>query len=246
MKSPALFSTLLLALFLSLFAACSDDGSSSPAGTEEAIESSVSQDGKSSATSSSATSKNETSSSSESTVSSSLAYSSSATSSSEASASKSRGKTLVAYFSRTGNTKPLAEYAAEYLGATLFEITAKIPYTDEDIAYYTDCRADREQKDESARPEIATAVENMDEYDTVIIAHPIWHGIAPRIISTFLESYDFSGKTLLTFCTSASSPLGQSAKQLQELTPNSIWLESKRFAIGTSREEIEKWLEDVL
>lgn len=228
MKSPALFSTLLLALFLSLFAACSDDGSSSPAGTEEAIESSVSQDGKSSATSSPATLKDETS------------------SSSEASASKPRGKTLVAYFSRTGNTKPLAEYAAEYLGATLFEITAKIPYTDEDIAYYTDCRADREQKDESARPEIATAVENMDEYDTVIIAHPIWHGIAPRIISTFLESYDFSGKTLLTFCTSASSPLGQSAKLLQELTPNSTWLESKRFAIGTSREEIEKWLEDVL
>lgn len=197
MKSPALFPTLLLALFLSLFAACSDDSSSSPTGEVTP-------------------------------------------------ANKSRGKTLVAYFSRTGNTKPLAEYAAEYLDATLFEITAKVPYTDEDIAYYTDCRADREQKDESARPEIATAVENMDEYDTVIIAHPIWHGIAPRIISTFLEGYDFSGKTLLTFCTSASSPLGQSAKQLQELTPNSIWLESKRFAIGTSREEIEKWLEDVL
>ena len=246
MKSPALFSTLLLALFLSLFAACSDDSSSSPTGAGEAVESSVSQDGKSSATSSSATSKNESSSSSESTVSSSSANSSSATSSSTTTATKPRGKTLVAYFSRTGNTKPLAEYAAEYLGATLFEITAKIPYTDEDIAYYTNCRADREQKDESARPEIATAVENMDEYDTVIIAHPIWHGIAPRIISTFLESYDFSGKTLLTFCTSASSPLGQSAKQLQELTPNSTWLESKRFAISTSREEIEKWLEDVL
>lgn len=228
MKSPALFSTLLLALFLSLFAACSDDSSSSPTGAGETVESSVSQDGKSSATSSSATSKDETS------------------SSSTTSTSKSRGKTLVAYFSRTGNTKPLAEYAAEYLDATLFEITAKIPYTDEDIAYYTDCRADREQKDESARPEIATVVENMDEYDTVIIAHPIWHGIAPRIISTFLESYDFSGKTLLTFCTSASSPLGQSAKLLQELTPNSTWLESKRFAIGTSREEIEEWLEDVL
>lgn len=197
MKSPALFSTLLLALFLSLFAACSDDSSSSPTGEVTP-------------------------------------------------ANKSRGKTLVAYFSRTGNTKPLAEYAAEYLDATLFEITAKIPYADEDIAYYTDCRADREQKDESARPEIATAVENMDEYDTVIIAHPIWHGIAPRIISTFLESYDFSGKTLLTFCTSASSPLGQSAKLLQELTPNSTWLESKRFAIGTSREEIEEWLEEVL
>ncbi len=241
MKSPALFSTLLLALFLSLLAACSDDGSSSPTGAGETVESSVSQDGKSSPTSSSATSKNETLSSSESTV-----LSSSANSSSATSTSKSRGKTLVAYFSRTGNTKPLAEYAAEYLGATLFEITAKNPYTDEDIAYYTDCRADREQKDESARPEIATVVENMDEYDTVIIAHPIWHGIAPRIISTFLEGYDFSGKTLLTFCTSASSPLGQSAKLLQELTPNSTWLESKRFAIGTSREEIEEWLEDVL
>ena len=165
---------------------------------------------------------------------------------SSSSVAKSGGKTLVAYFSRTGNTKPLAEYAAEILNAGLFEITAKVPYTDEDIAYYTDCRADREQKDETARPEIANKVKNMDEYDTVFIAHPIWHGIAPRIISTFLESYDFSGKVLVTFCTSASSPLGQSAELLKGLTPNSTWLESRRFAIGTSKEEIQQWIETIM
>jgi flavodoxin len=170
--------------------------------------------------------------------------SSSSTAASKDSA-KTQGKILVAYFSRTGNTKPLAEYAAEILGADLYEITAAVPYTDEDIAYYTDCRADREQKDESARPEINGSIENMSQYSTVLIAHPIWHGQAPRIISTFLESYDFSGKTLTSFCTSASSPLGSSAENLKKLVPNSTWLDSRRFEIGSTKSDIEEWLESI-
>ena len=150
--------------------------------------------------------------------------------------------TLVVVFSRTGHTKPLAEYAASYLEADLFEIEAAVPYTDEDIAYYTNCRADREQNDPTARPEIANTVENMEQYDTIVIAYPIWHGQAPKIIYTFLESYDFSGKTIIPFCTSASSGIGSSATNLHPLAPDAVWKDGRRFAIGTSQATIEEWL----
>ena len=150
---------------------------------------------------------------------------------------------LVAYYSATGNTAPLASYAAEILNADLHEIVPEDPYTKADLAYYTDCRADREQNDLSARPAISGAVDHMEQYDTVVIGHPIWHGQAPRIISTFLESYDFSGKTLVTFCTSHSSGLGSSAENLHGLVPEDVtWLESRRFPAGASRYEIKEWL----
>lgn len=154
-------------------------------------------------------------------------------------------KILVAYFSVTGNTRPLAEYAAEHLGADIYEITPQEPYTEEDLAYYTDCRADREQNDPSARPAISGGVEDMGQYDVVFIGYPIWHGQAPRIISTFLESYDFAGKTIVPFCTSGSSPIGSSATNLHELTGGAKWLDGKRFSSGTSREEIESWIDSL-
>ena len=150
--------------------------------------------------------------------------------------------TLVVVFSRTGHTKPLAEYAADYLDADFFEIEAAVPYTDEDIAYYTDCRADREQSDPEARPEIANEVKNMEQYDTIVLAYPIWHSQAPKIICTFLESYDFSNKRIIPFCTSASSGIGSSATNLHASTQGATWEEGRRFAIGTSRETIEEWL----
>lgn len=103
-------------------------------------------------------------------------------------------KTLVVYFSATGTTETLAQYAAEILDADLYEIIPEKPYTEADLAYYTDGRADQEQNDPSARPAISGGVNNMQEYERVVIGYPIWHGQAPRIISTFLESYDFSGK----------------------------------------------------
>ena len=153
---------------------------------------------------------------------------------------------LVACFSATGNTRPLAEAVARLLDADLYEIIPEEPYTEEDLAYYTDCRADREQNDPDCRPAIRGQVENMAQYDTVVIGHPIWHGQAPRIISTFLESYDFSGKTLTTFCTSHSSPLGTSAQNLSGLVPDSVtWLPSRRFAIGTQEDELAAWLLDI-
>ena len=155
-----------------------------------------------------------------------------------------KSKILVAYFSATGTTKVLAEYAAEILNADLFEIVPAQPYTDEDLAYYTGGRADKEQNDPSARPAISSSVKNISQYDTVVIGYPIWHGKAPRIISTFLESCDFSAKTILPFCTSHSSGIGSSANDLHFHAPNANWLDGKRFAAETSKEEIEKWLNE--
>lgn len=155
-------------------------------------------------------------------------------------------KTLVVYFSCTGTTASLAEYAAEILGADIYEIIPEEPYTEADLAYYTDCRADKEQNDLKARPEISGKVENMDNYDTIILGYPIWHGQAPKIIYTFLESYDFSDKTIAPFCTSHSSGIGSSADNLHSLCNDSvIWLEGKRFGSGTSENEIREWLGDI-
>ena len=149
-------------------------------------------------------------------------------------------KVLVVIFSRTGHTKPLAEYIAEDLNADLYEIEAKVPYTDDDIKYYTNCRADREQNDPSARPEIAGELPDVTGYDTVFIGYPIWHGQAPKIIYTFLEGVDLSGKTIIPFCTSHSSPLGTSAENLHPLAPDAAWMEGRRFAIGTTAGEISE------
>ena len=151
-------------------------------------------------------------------------------------------RTIVVYFSRTGHTKPIAEFIRDELDAAIFEITAEIPYTDDDIKYYTDCRADREQKDPAARPGIAGELPDLSEYDTVYLGYPIWHGQAPKIIYTFLEKVDLSGKTVIPFCTSASSPVGTSAENLHPLSPNAVWKDGTRFAIGTAREEIVEWL----
>lgn len=154
---------------------------------------------------------------------------------------------LVAYFSATGTTEQVAQQAAEILGADIYEIVPEEPYTEADLAYYTGGRADQEQDDPSARPAINGSVEDMSQYDTVLLGYPIWHGQAPRIISTFLESYDFAEKTIIPFCTSHSSGVGSSADNLHSLCPNTVtWAEGTRFASGASQEEIESWLQRVL
>ena len=155
--------------------------------------------------------------------------------------SVSGSKVLVACFSATGNTMPLAEYAADILGADLYEIVPQEPYTEADLAYYTDCRADREQEDDTARPVISGGVENMEQYDTVLLGYPIWHGRPPRIIYTFLEGYEFAGKTVIPFCTSGSSPYNDSG--IKDLVgSDTTWVTGQRFAAGTSREAIADWL----
>ncbi len=151
---------------------------------------------------------------------------------------------LVAYFSATGTTRPLAEYAADILNADLYEIVPEQPYSDDDLAYYTGGRADTEQNDPASRPAISGSADNMEQYDVILLGYPIWHGQAPKIIYTFLESYDFSGKTILPFCTSHSSGIGSSADNLHDLTSGANWLDGRRFAPGASKEEIENWLNE--
>ena len=151
---------------------------------------------------------------------------------------------LVACFSATGNTWPLAEYAAAYLNADLFRIEPTIPYTNADLNYNdADCRANQEMNDETSRPALAATVENMAQYDTVVLAFPIWLGQAPRLIETFVEAHDLSGKTVLTFCTSASSGYGRTGEILAALTDGTVnWIEGARFSASTTAEEMEAWL----
>ncbi len=161
----------------------------------------------------------------------------------EAVAGESNG-ILVAYFSATGTTRTLAEYAADILNADLYEIVPEEPYTSADLDYgNSNSRTTQEQNDPSARPAISGTVENMEQYDTVLLGYPIWHGQAPRIISTFLASYDFAGKTIVPFCTSHSSGIGSSDDNLHALAPNADWKEGTRFAVGTTREEMVAWLD---
>lgn len=152
---------------------------------------------------------------------------------------------LVACFSATGNTWPLAEYAAAFLHADLFRIEPEVPYTDADLDY-TDsgCRANQEMSDEACRPALAATVANMEQYDTVILAFPIWWGQAPRLIETFVEAHDLSGKTVLPFCTSGSSGYGRTGEILAALTDETVnWIEGARFSPSTTAEEMEAWLE---
>ena len=154
-------------------------------------------------------------------------------------------KILVVYFSATGTTKQIAEYAADILNADIYEIVPEDPYTDEDLDYYSGGRADQEQDDPAARPAISGSVRNIEQYDTVLLGYPIWHGQAPRIINTFLESYNFDGKTIVPFCTSHSSGIGSSAANLHSLATNANWLDGERFSSDTTREEIQAWLDSL-
>ncbi len=157
-----------------------------------------------------------------------------------------RSKTLVVYFSCTGTTETIANYAAEITNGDLYKIVPQEPYTQEDLAYYSNGRADQEQNNPAARPAISGSVENMEQYDTILLGYPIWHGQAPRIISTFLESYDFSGKTIIPFCTSHSSGIGSSASNLHAHCADSTqWRDGKRFGSATSKAEIEQWLKEI-
>ena len=126
-------------------------------------------------------------------------------------------KTLVAVFSASGVTKRVGEEIARVSGGDFYEIVPKEKYTSADLNYMNKTsRSSVEMNDPSSRPEIAGSMENMDSYDTVIIGFPIWWGVAPRIVETFLESYDFSGKTIIPFCTSGGSGVGKSDTALHK------------------------------
>lgn len=154
---------------------------------------------------------------------------------------------LVAYFSCTGTTRQIAQWISGETGADLYEIIAETPYTAEDRNYNnSSSRANREQADASARPAISGNVENIEQYDVIFLGYPIWHGQAPRIISTFLESYDFSNKTIIPFCTSHSSGLGSSAANLHAICSDSVtWMDGQRFSGSASANDVSAWVDSL-
>lgn len=156
------------------------------------------------------------------------------------------GKTLVVYFSATGNTESAANYIAQATGGDLFELEPAEPYTDEDLNYNNDdSRVSREHEDESLRDVelVADTVENWDDYDTVFIGYPIWWGIAAWPVNSFVEANDFTGKTVIPFATSASSGLGQSGKLLAELAGTGDWQEGQRFRSSVREGDIQAWVD---
>ena len=162
----------------------------------------------------------------------------------DADTAESGANILVAYFSATGNTENVARHLQTVLNAELYEIVAEEPYTSEDLDYNNEsCRANQEQQDPDARPAIAGTLENPEEYDVVFLGYPIWWGGAPKILYTFLESYDFGDATIVPFCTSGSSGIGSSADDLQAFAENATWLEGQRFSAGASEEEVASWVE---
>ena len=150
---------------------------------------------------------------------------------------------LVAYFSATGTTEGVAENIASGLDADLYEIVPEEPYTDADLDYHdNNSRSTVEMNDPSSRPAISGSVENMEQYSIVFIGYPIWWGEAPRIVSTFMESYDFSGKTIVPFCTSGGSGIGSSASNLEELTSGATWIDGQRLNGSDSQDTVMEWV----
>ena len=160
--------------------------------------------------------------------------------------SDSGSRVLIAYFSATGTTKKIAEYAADAASADLYEIVPAEPYTADDLNYnVSNCRANAEMNDPSSRPEISGGVTNMADYDIVFIGYPIWWGEAPRIVSTFIESYDFSGKTVIPFATSGDSGMGGEDVLQAACSKETKWLSGKRLSSRESMASVQKWVESL-
>ena len=158
------------------------------------------------------------------------------------------GKTLVVYYSATGNTENVANYIATATDGDLFELEPAEPYSDADLNWTDDnSRVVREHDDESLRDIelVADTVENLDSYDTVFIGYPIWWGIAAWPVDGFIEANDFTGKTVIPFCTSSSSGLGESGELLAEMAGTGDWQEGQRFRSGASESDVAAWVESL-
>ena len=154
---------------------------------------------------------------------------------------------LVAVFSASGVTKRVGEEIARIAGADFYEIVPKDIYTSADLDWMNKkSRSSVEMSDPSARPEIAGKAADMASYDTVIVGFPIWWGVAPRIIDTFLESYDFSGKKIIPFCTSGGSGVGKSDIALHKNVRGDVKWEKGRQINRPNESEIRRWLDEVL
>lgn len=158
----------------------------------------------------------------------------------------SESRILVAYFSATGNTAGVAASLQTILGADGYEIVPAQAYSNEDLNYSNDdCRANREQNDPDARPAVENVLENPEDYDVVFLGYPIWWGQAPKILFTFLENNDFTGKTIVPFCTSGSSRIELSVEELRTLVPDANWLPGMRFSAGASEADVADWVESL-
>lgn len=176
---------------------------------------------------------------------SSVAASSAAASSEATSTVTTTGKTLVVYFSVTGTTEGVAQTIADTVGADLFEVVPSDPYTSDDLNWTNnDNRVSREHNDEGLRAVAleSTDVDGWDDYDTVFIGYPIWWGIAAWPMSSFVAVNDFTGKTIIPFCTSTSSGIGQSGELLAELAGTGSWLDGQRFSRGSNEADIASWV----
>ena len=155
------------------------------------------------------------------------------------------GKTLVVYYSASGNTERVARDIAEAAGADLFEIVPTEVYTSDDLDWTnSDSRVSREHDDESLRdvPLTTTEVPDWDSYDTVFIGYPIWWGIAAWPVDTFVKNNDFTGKTVIPFATSSSSGMGQSGSLLADMAGTGEWQEGQRFSSGVSSDDVQSWV----
>ena len=161
-------------------------------------------------------------------------------------AESTTGKTLVVYYSATGSTENVAKVIADATGADLFELKPVEPYSSEDLDWTNDdSRVTREHENEAERVVelVSATVDNWGDYDTVFIGYPIWWGIAAWPVNEFIETNDFTGKTVIPFCTSASSGFGESGELLEEMAGTGDWQEGQRFRSETSEEDVRAWVE---
>lgn len=221
--------SLLLSLVMALsLAACSGSGDGSSSQVSSAAPESSAAESSASESSSEAPSSSEVS--------------------SQAQDTGSGSSVLVVYYSATGNTAQVAQYIADSTGGDLFEIQPVEPYTDDDLNWTDDnSRVSQEHADESLRDVelVADTVDNWDQYDTVFIGYPIWWGIAAWPVDGFVEANDFSGKTVIPFCTSSSSGLGESGQLLADMAGTGDWQEGQRFRSGASQEDVQSWIEEL-
>lgn len=152
------------------------------------------------------------------------------------------GSTAVVFFSVTGNTEAVAEKVSAATGAPLLRVLPAEPYTSADIDYNSDCRANREQDSVTDRPALDASVPDVSGYDTIYLGYPIWWGKVPRVMLTFLESVDLSGKTVIPFCTSGSSSISGSLDEVHGAAPSANWQDGQRFDSGVSQQEIDSWV----
>ena len=223
--------SLLMSLVMALsLAACSGSGDGSSSQVSSAAPESSAAESSASESSSEAPSSSEVS------------------SQAQAEDTGSGSSVLVVYYSATGNTAQVAQYIADSTGGDLFELEPVDPYTSDDLNWTDDnSRVSQEHADESLRDVelVADTVDNWDQYDTVFIGYPIWWGIAAWPVDGFVEANDFSGKTVIPFCTSSSSGLGESGQLLADMAGTGDWLEGQRFRSGASQEDVQSWIEEL-